>query len=98
MESKFTYRNFGGITRTMIVDEERPFSPVVHTEVDIGDTLEQIKYDRENHRPGGDFKHVAKVPMTVYELSVEQGWDEDDWRRWLNDPNNEAFRVWKGRV
>lgn len=44
-------------------------------------------------------RHVAEVPITVYEKAVQEGWDNPDgWRRWLNDPDNAAFRTWKGRV
>lgn len=98
MESKRVYYNQDGVRRTMITDDERPWSPVVKTEVDMTSTLESIKWDRENHRDRAVNKLVARVPMTVYERSLHEGWDEDDWKKWLNDPDNKAFRVWEGRV
>jgi hypothetical protein len=38
------------------------------------------------------------VPITVAEKAMLEGWDEQDWARWLDDPANAAFRVWQGRV
>lgn len=98
MERSHTYYVGDGVRRTMIVDEERPYSPIVKTEVDLTSTLESIKRDRDNHRGRTINKLVARAPMTVYEQSVREGWDENDWRKWLNDPDNAAFRIWQGRV
>jgi hypothetical protein len=40
------------------------------------------------------------VPMTVVETAMREGWfnDKAAWRRWLNDRDNRAFRVWGGQV
>jgi hypothetical protein len=49
---------------------------------------------------GKNHKHVARVPLTVVEKAMREGWynDEEAWRKWCNDPDNRDFRVWQGRV
>ena len=63
-------------------------------------TIESAKALREHVTRKDMFRHVARVPMIVYEQAVREGWadDQDKWRLWLNDPDNAAFRVWEGRV
>lgn len=93
------YRNSGdGVRRTSIVDSETPHILRVHTEVEMDEVLESIKRDRDNIRPGSTNKLLARVPMTVMEQSIHEQWDDADWKKWLNDPANAAFRVWPGQV
>jgi hypothetical protein len=63
-------------------------------------TVESAKLLRENANPKAMMRHVARVPMVVYEQAMREGWAEDQaaWTRWLNDPDNKAFRVWEGTV
>lgn len=82
----------------MLVDYERPDQFTVHTEVEMDEVLEGIKRARDSVVPGSTNKLVARVPMTVYEQSLLGQWDEAAWKKWLNDPDNAAFRVWQGRV
>lgn len=98
MERKFIYDDQGDIRRTLIVDEEKPYSPVVKTSLVMDDILDSVQRDRDNIRPNSTNKLVARVPMTIYEQSIHEGWDEDKWKQWLNDPDNAAFRVWEGKV
>lgn len=97
-ESRMTYRNSDGVRRTSIVDTDRPGELVVKTEVDVTRLLENNKALRELHPEKSVNKLVARVPMTVYEQSIHENWDEGDWKKWLNDPDNAMFRVWAGRV
>jgi hypothetical protein len=50
--------------------------------------------------PGKDFRHVGFVPLTVMDQAFNEGWFHDPraWKRWLNDPDNDCFRTWKGRL
>lgn len=98
MESRIVYRNSDGVKRTALVDYEQPHKFTVHTEVEMDEVLEGIKRARESVVPGSTNKLVARIPMTVYEQSLLEQWDEADWKKWLNDPDNAAFRVWQGRV
>jgi hypothetical protein len=99
MESTYVYRNSDGVKRTSIVDSEKPWQVKVFTEVEMDGVIESIKMAREEgHAPGSANRLVARVPMTVVEQSIHEQWDDDDWKKWLNDPDNAAFRVWRGRV
>lgn len=82
----------------MITDDAAPGVLQVFTEVQMDEVLKSIERAREEVVPGSTNKLVARVPMTVYEQSLLEQWDEDQWKHWLNDPDNEAFRVWRGRV
>lgn len=92
-----TYQNRDGVRRTVIIDPDRPYSPIVHTEQDIEPILEGIARDRDNMRHGVN-KVVARIPITIYERSIHEDWDEGDWKRWLNSTEAAPFRIWGGRV
>lgn len=98
MESTLVYRNRDGVKRTSIADSETPGVLKVYTEVEMDGVLEGIKRDRELQSTKSTNKLVARVPMTIMEQSIHEQWDESDWKKWLNDPDNAAFRIWQGRV
>jgi hypothetical protein len=98
MESRLVYRNSDGVKRTALIDHERPDRFTVHTQVAMEEVLAGIQRDRELQDPKSTNKLVARVPMTIVERSIHEQWDEADWKKWLNDPDNAAFRVWQGRV
>lgn len=100
MESRIVYRNSDGVKRTMLVDQDEPDKFTVHTEVEMDEVLNNIERAREEElaQPFKVNRLLAKVPMTVYERSLLEQWDESDWKKWLNDPNNKHLRVWPGRV
>lgn len=58
----------------------------------------------QNHQVGArigsqnHMRHVAEVPMSVYNQAHREQWGQKEWRRWLNDPDNAPLRVTKGRV
>lgn len=84
--------------RTMFSDTDAPGILRVKTEVDVTSLIDNNRALAETQNPRSTNKLVARVPMTVYEKSILEGWDEGDWKKWLNDPDNAAFRVWKGMV
>lgn len=101
VERRFTYYNADGVRREMITDDERPYQLRTYTTVQMDEVLQSIEEAREVEASRGGRpvnKHLARVPMTVMEQSIHEQWDEADWRKWLNDPENAAFRVWQGRV
>ena len=99
MESQFVYRNSDGVRRTFIVDDEHPDRLVTKTEVVMDGVIETNKIMRELQPQKSTNKLVARgIPMTVYERSIHEQWDDKDWDKWLNDPDNAMFRVWEGRV
>ncbi len=99
-QHKVLYRNSDGVRRTSITNDDRPGEISVYTEVEADAILKSIEEAREvvALTPRSMNKHLARVPMTVYETSVVEQWDEAKWKKWLNDPDNAAFRVWQGRV
>ena len=98
-EKKVVYRNSDGVRRTMIWEDDAPETVHVHTEVDMTQALKNNAVMRELHPERSTNKLLARaVPMTVAEQALREDWDDNDWKRWLNDPDNAAFRVWPGRV
>jgi hypothetical protein len=98
-ERKVVYKDDGTVKRTMIWDDTKPEIVHVRTEQDLTQAIENNKILSDNHPRRSTNKLVARgVPISVYEKSVLEGWDERDWAKWLDDPDNKAFRVWQGRV
>jgi len=98
-ERKFVYQNDGAVKRTMVWEDDAPETVHVYTEQDLTLAIENNKIMRELHPRRSTNKLVARgVPIAVYEKSILENWDEQDWARWLDDPDNAAFRVWQGRV
>lgn len=98
-ERKVVYRDDGAIKRTMVWEDDNPETVHVYTEQDLTQAIENNKILAELHPRRSMNKVVARgVPVSVYEKSILEGWDSKDWDRWLNDPDNRAFRVWQGRV
>jgi hypothetical protein len=85
-------------TRTLLTDWEQPNKVVVETQLDLP-FLEANNNALADEQPtNATNKLVARVPMTVYEKSIHENWDDDDWARYLNSADARPFRVWKGRV
>lgn len=99
MADPLVYFSAGGtVRRELHVDADNPYRFVQKTTLAYDDGFEQRNRDLEEHQKG-DMKLIARgVPLFVYEQSVREGWDDKRWAQWLNDPDNAAFRVWRGRV
>ena len=97
--TKIHYYSAGGhALRTLHVDEDNPHRFVQETTLVYDDGFEQRNRELGEHQTG-HMKLIARgVPLFVWEQSEREGWDEKRWARWLNDPDNAAFRVWRGRV
>lgn len=93
------YADADGVQRTLLWDEENPNQFVTKTTMDLERIIDNNRALTELHptKLGGN-KYVARVPLTIYEQSIHEDWDDNDWKKWLNDPQNEPFRIWKGRV
>ena len=69
---------------------------------DVEPIIEQNNRIREMQQANGHrgeiFRKIASVPVAIYEQAVHEGWDEDDWTKWLNRSENKVFRVWEGSV
>jgi len=96
-ERSRVYHNADGVRRTLIVDDERP-GFIVNTEQDIEPVLDSVERDRAIMRHDGVNKLLARIPVSIFERSVHEQWDEGDWKRWLNSSEAAPFRIWKGKV
>lgn len=74
---------------------------------DLDPIMDQTGKLREmGHVGGSDMKHAASLPKVLIERYCnEKGITFEEWMRepkhvkaMLNDPQNEPFRIWKGRV
>lgn len=88
------------------------FDPVTHgftleTRQDISGIIEMNKaVANDNAGWKGDLHHVAHIPLVVMMDLAKQGimtaagkiLDEPRFRAWLNNSDNAAFRVKRGRV
>jgi hypothetical protein len=100
-DQKIIYAADGTVARILHADDRDPFGDfAIQTVEDVEPLLDSVKELRENHRSGGDMKHVARIPVTIVEKAMREGWFHDDaaWSRFLNDPDNKGFRVWEGQL
>lgn len=83
--------------RTELITEDETIKAV--TTQDVSKTLKYVK-DLGDNDPGKDLRHVAEVPMVIYEKAVIEGWanDQEAWKKWLNSPENKPFRTWQGKI
>jgi hypothetical protein len=93
-EQRMVYQARDGVRKTLIWDDAAPDRVVIQTEEDIEPLLESVARDREIMRNDGVNKVLGRVPRTVYERAVHEGWDEGDWRKWWNGEGR-AFRIWR---
>ena len=97
--ARYDYSSFGGaIRRTLLTDPEQPYKVVVQTQVELPDLERNNRELAELHPRRSTNKLLARVPMTIWERSIHEQWDDDDWGRWLNSEEAKPFRVWPGRV
>lgn len=100
-ERKYLYSADGTVARVLHARPEEPFGDfAIQTVEDVEPIIESVKVLEENQDRKANMRHVARVPVTVVEQAMREGWfhDQSKWNRWLNDPQNKDFRVWKGRV
>jgi len=97
-ERRFTYMDGAGMRRTLIWDEEDMDWFGVFAEADMTNLArmnrEQVEHESARHAT----TTIARVPFTVWEKAYAENWDQQDWNKFLNDPENRDFRVWAGRV
>lgn len=98
---KILYQNRDDFARVLHVDDREPDADfAIETIMDVEPMLDEVKALRDLQAPRSDMKHVARVPVTVVERAMREGWfhDQKAWDRFLNDPDNRDFRVWEGRL
>ena len=100
MQRAFVYADANGVQRTLIADNERPDQFVVKTSQDVEPILDSVARDRETMAHNGVNKLAARIPTIIYEDLIQRGVadDEDAFKAWLNSPEAEPFRIWRGRL
>lgn len=98
-EARRRHSAHAGVERTMIFDEGSP-QFVVRTSQDVEPILDSIARDREIMPNNGENKLAARIPTVIYEELQRQGITEDEslFKAWLNGPEAEPWRIWRGRL
>lgn len=81
------------------VDEHAPERVTLVTTQDVTGIVDYCHEASISHK-GSDMKHVAEIPMAVVERMMQDGsWnDPAAIKKWLNNPDHKAFRIWQGQV
>lgn len=85
-----------GFKSEFVTEDEKS---IVQTTQDVKQVIDHAQF-LGDQKAGKDFRHIAEVPMVIYEKAILEGWanDTDKWKKWLNDNDNKVFRSWKGKV
>jgi len=91
--------SYNGIQEYQHVDPMKPDDLIVETFQDCEPIIERAR-ELSAQTPGKEWRHVGLIPNAIYEQAVREGWhlDKARWHRWLNDPDNRAFRTWPGNI
>lgn len=86
-------------SRRKLIYHEEDGRTYVETRQDVSH-IERAASILADEVPGKDFRHAAFIPDAVLNQAFNDGWFHDPkaWKRWANDPANEKFRTWKGRL
>lgn len=89
----------GGILKTVVTETLDPDRMTFVSEQDLEATFKSVAFKREQ-AVSKDFKPVAEIPGVIVEQMMRDGsWnDPAAIKRWLNDPQNDCFRIWRGKV
>lgn len=103
MRNVTVYSRTNSVVRRFITDDMEPDKLYQVVSENNAPTLEYVRKMRDYHDAVGharEMRHTAEVPVIVVEQMLRDGsfHDKRAWKKWLNDPDNAAFRVWKGRV
>ena len=97
-ERRFTYMDGCGMRRTLVWDEAAPDWFGVFAEADMTNLARLNREQAEHESARHMTTTLARVPFTVWEKAYHENWDQKDWDKFLNDPENRDFRVWGGRL
>lgn len=72
---------------TVTLEERQDCTAIVDAVKELGDA--------NTTRKATWWRHQAVIPDVVLNRAFREGWFHDAaaWRRWMNDPDNRAFRV-----
>jgi hypothetical protein len=98
-EAKRRYSARAGVERTLILDDASDVFHVHHQQ-DVEPILDSIARDRELMPNSGHNKLAARIPTIIYEELQRKGITEDEslFKAWLNSPDAEPWRIYRGRL
>ncbi len=108
MSKKIPIENTG-ITKTILHSDDSEGKIHIETTQDVQPVLEENKIRRnlgEFHNKKKDWYHAASIPLVVVQQLVKKGImhphgavkDKARFKKWVNDPDNRAFRIWQGNL
>ena len=108
MSKKIPIENTG-ITKTILHSDDSEGKIHIETTQDVQPVLEENKIRRnlgEFHNKKKEWYHAASIPLVVVQQLVKKGImhphgavkDKARFKKWVNDPDNRAFRIWQGNV
>jgi hypothetical protein len=80
--------------------DEATIETIIDATQIVSDNKERFNSFDEKANWKGDMHHVASIPMALFYQMKAEGKLEDQayMKRWLNDPDNRAFRTRPGEV
>jgi hypothetical protein len=80
--------------------DEATIETIIDATQIVTDNKERFNSFDEKANWKGDMHHVASIPMALfYQMKAEGKLDDEAYmKRWLNDPDNRAFRTRPGEV
>lgn len=99
MPDKILLSTYNGLEEYQHIDQSRPGDLIIETVQDCQPIIDHVKQMRDLP-VGKEWRLVASVPMCFFDKWAKEGslHDRAKMHRWLNDPDNAAFRVWNGRI
>jgi len=80
--------------------DEATIETIIDATQIVSDNKDKFNSFDEKANWKGDMHHVASIPMALfYQMKAEGKLDDQAYmKRWLNDPDNRAFRTRPGEV
>jgi len=89
-----------GITRYWHMRDNGEFVIETEQKIDVDDSNARFRNQTDKRTKWGDMARVASIPLSVYYDLKRRGIADDPkaMKKWLNDPDNRAFRTREGTV
>jgi hypothetical protein len=89
-------------TKADIWHSDADGNEMIETRYDTAPLLHETRIDRDLGL-GADrkatFRKIANIPEHVMDQAFREGWFHDPaaWKKWVNNPDNRAFKIFEGR-
>lgn len=89
-----------GITRYWHLKENGEYVIETVQKLDVDESNTRARNATDKRTKWGEMSRVASIPLSVYYELKRQGIVDDQkaFKKWLNDPDNRAFRTREGTV